>query len=127
MQSVYQINVIPAHKPWRGYGAYYVKDKEVFDLFSDEMWLPEASYDELPDKFKYLAVEPQWDYEAEITKPYTPNGTENWETMTYIDEYGDEVELEASMTYILDNAMVSVSQNPFEPVILLGSVTVFTE
>lgn len=123
MQEIYRIDVIPAHKPWRGNATYLVKDKEVFDLFSDDMWLPNADYSNLPEKFKCLAVESQWDDEKGECIPYKPTGRENWDEGTTIDEDGDEVELEMRMENILYNA----DQNIQAPYILLDSVTVFCE
>ncbi len=122
MQEVYRIDVIPAYKPWRGGGTYLVKDKEVFDLFEEDMWLPDVDYSSLPDNFKYLAVEPSWDDEkGEI--PYVPTGNEDWDNLTTIDENGEEICLEMSMRNILYNADLKISA----PYVLLDSVKVYEE
>lgn len=121
MQEVYRIDVVPSYKPWRGGGSYYVKDKEVFELFEDDAWLPDVSVSDLPDKFKYLAVEPIWDDEKECCIPYEPNGTENWEDSTAIID-GEEVELDISIRNILNDS-IAIEY----PLILLGSVTVYEE
>lgn len=123
MESVYRVDVIPAYKPWRGNGTYLIKDKEVFDLFADGAWLPDVQLSELPEKYRYLALEPVYDYETDSTTPYVPTGREDWENLVTIDENGDEVELEVSISNILASADCSIEF----PYILLDSSTVFCE
>lgn len=124
MQELYQISVIPAYKPWRGFSNYYTADKEVFDFFAaTERWMPDTSVSDFPERLRYLAVESTWDDEKKESVPYVPNGTEDWDDgMAIID--GEEVYLEMSASNILYNLETEAVQFPF---ILLGTAEAYTE
>jgi len=124
MQEVYQISVIPAYKPWRGFGIYYTTNKELFDLFDgQERWLPDMSVSEFPESVRHLAVEPTWDDEAECTRFYVPNGTENWDDYTAVVD-GEEIELELSISNIFYNLGENEEEFPF---VLLGAAQAYSE